>query len=63
MDSNSYVRQWGQGRARLGPHGGLVLGPRRPDQLSLKLRRAYAWLSQNALVAPQLPPVSPESTE
>jgi MoxR-like ATPase len=54
MDSNSYVRQWSQGRARLGEGGALVLGPRRPDQLSEKLRRAYAWLSQNALVAPQL---------
>ena len=54
MDPQRLVATWLDGRAKVGEGGSLVLGPRRSAGLSEKLRRAYAWITQQALVVPYL---------
>ena len=54
MDPNRLVASWLDGRARVGEGGGLVLGPRRSASLSGKLRRAYLWIVEQAIVCPFL---------
>jgi len=54
MDPHRLVASWLDGRARVGADGSLVLGARRSAGLSGKLRRAYAWIVEQALVCPYL---------
>jgi MoxR-like ATPase len=54
MDPQHLVATWLDGRATIGEGGSLFLGPRRSAGLSEKLRRAYAWITQQALVVPYL---------
>lgn len=54
MDPQRLVAAWLDGRAKVGPGGALALGPRRSAGLAEKLRRAYAWITEQALVVPYL---------
>lgn len=54
MDPNRLVASWLDGRARASGSGALVLGPQRSAGLAGKLRRAYAWIVEQALVCPFL---------
>ncbi|MCP3143887.1 AAA family ATPase [Pyxidicoccus xibeiensis] len=52
MESSQLVASWLQGRATLGPDLELRLAPRTVSALAGKLRRAYTWISTQALVSP-----------
>jgi MoxR-like ATPase len=54
MDPHRLVASWLDGRARAGADGSLVLGSRRSAGLGGKLRRAYTWIVEQALVCPYL---------
>ncbi|MDI3291113.1 MoxR family ATPase [Polyangium sp. 15x6] len=62
MDPHRLVASWLDGRARVEKDGALVLGPRRSAGLSGKLRRAYTWIVEQALVCPYLDMELGEST-
>jgi MoxR-like ATPase len=54
MDPQRLVATWLEGRAKVAEGGALALGPRRSAGLAEKLRRAYAWITEQALVVPYL---------
>jgi MoxR-like ATPase len=54
MDPQRLVASWLDGRARAGAEGALALAPRRSAGLSSKLRRAYAFITEAAIVCPYL---------
>ena len=54
MDPHRLVASFLDGRARIGADGQLTLGPRRSANLAGKLRRAYRWIVEHALVCPYL---------
>lgn len=54
MEPQHLVAAWLDGRAKVGEGGSLSLGPRRSAGLAEKLRRAYAWITEQALVVPYL---------
>ncbi len=54
MDPHRLVASFLDGRARVSGDGSLVLGPRRSANLAGKLRRAYRWIVEHALVCPYL---------
>jgi MoxR-like ATPase len=54
MDPHRLVASFLDGRARVGADGSLTLGPRRTANLAGKLRRAYRWIVEQALVCPYL---------
>ena len=54
MDPQRLVAAWLDGRAKVGPDGALALSARRSAGLAEKLRRAYAWITEQALVVPYL---------
>ncbi|MDF1665263.1 MAG: MoxR family ATPase, partial [Planctomycetota bacterium] len=52
MDASSLVDQWRNGRAFLGAHGAVEFRDRTKQPLAAKLRRAYQWISKNAIRSP-----------
>jgi MoxR-like ATPase len=52
MDAKELVASWTAGRAKPGPDMTIALGPRRATGLAAKLRRAYAWITESAIVVP-----------
>jgi MoxR-like ATPase len=52
MTPKDLVASWRDGRARAGPSLQLSLAPRRARGLADKLRRAYAWITESAVVCP-----------
>ncbi|HVK63878.1 MAG TPA: MoxR family ATPase, partial [Polyangium sp.] len=62
MDPHRLVASWLDGRARVEKDGTFVLGPPRSAGLSGKLRRAYTWIAEQALVCPYLDMELEEST-
>lgn len=54
MDPRTLVASWRSGRARPGPDLGLTLDERRAPSAAAKLRRAYAWITESAVVCPYL---------
>ena len=54
MDPRRLVASFLDGRARVGADGSLTLGPRCSANLAGKLRRAYRWIVEQALVCPYI---------
>ena len=52
MDADALVRRWLAGRAQPQPDGSVALAPRAGVALVDKLRRAYRWIAERALVTP-----------
>ncbi len=52
MDAKHLVASWLEGRAKPGPELRVTLAPRRTAGLAGKLRRAYAWITERAIVCP-----------
>jgi MoxR-like ATPase len=52
MDAKTLVASWLDGRAKPGPDLTVTLAPRRAAGLAHKLRRAYAWITESAIVCP-----------
>jgi len=52
MDARQLVASWLDGRAKPGPDLTLAVAPRRASGLAGKLRRAYAWITESAVVCP-----------
>jgi MoxR-like ATPase len=52
MDPKELVASWLDGRAKPGPDLTVTLAPRRARGLAGKLRRAYAWITESAVVCP-----------
>ncbi len=52
MDADALVRRWLAGRAQVQPDGSVALAPRAGVALVDKLRRAYRWIADRALVTP-----------
>jgi MoxR-like ATPase len=51
MDSRTLVQSWLDGRARAA-NGRVALAPSRDEPVARKLRRAYRWISENAILSP-----------
>ena len=52
MNPRKLVESWRNGRASIAADGTIRLAPRGGGTLAGKLRRAYAWISEHAIVAP-----------
>lgn len=52
MSAEQLLRSWEAGRAHIDASGALVLGPLPSKSLSAKLRAAYSWLAEHAILTP-----------
>lgn len=52
MDPRALVSSWLEGRARVGPDATLEIAPGRDTSLARRFRRAYDWISREAIVSP-----------
>src|SRR5271165_3882755 len=51
-DPRQLVASWLQGRARVGSDSSLELAPRRDEALAGRFRKAYDWISREAILSP-----------
>lgn len=52
MDAHNLVQSWLKGRARVEDDLTLMISPRQAPTLAEKFRRAYQWISTNAILSP-----------